>query len=139
MDGGVPATGQIYTWGFCTHGQLGLKEKTLGAKEYIEVPTNAGYGSALTDVELRAAACGHFHTVVADSKGNVYSFGRNDRGQLGRETGDDADEAIERRGFVPRTIWSLRSQVIVDLACGAFHCLARTLDGALLSATKREE
>ncbi|CAE8657066.1 unnamed protein product [Polarella glacialis] len=122
--------GQIYTWGFCTHGQLGLKEQILGAREYIEVPTHCGVGSVLSDIEVKAAACGHFHTLVVDSRGNLYSFGRNDRGQLGR--GDDC-EGTEKPGAVPRRLKILSTSIISDVTCGAFHCLAVTVDGALLS------
>lgn len=124
--------GLIYTWGFCTHGQLGLKESVLGAREYVETPTHAGPGSVLRDVELRSAACGHFHTLAVDMKGNVYAFGRNDRGQLGRG-GDDCEEVAAGTGFVPRRVLSLKRVIITDVVSGAFHCLARTADGWMIS------
>lgn len=123
--------GQVFTWGFCTHGQLGLKEKILGAREYVEVPTHAGPGSVLSEIEVKAADCGHFHTIVADTKGNLYSFGRNDRGQLGR--GDDIDDPKERPGAVPRRIKTLSTSIVCEVSCGAFHCLAATADGSLFS------
>uniref|UniRef100_A0A7S4QT18 RCC1-like domain-containing protein n=1 Tax=Alexandrium monilatum TaxID=311494 RepID=A0A7S4QT18_9DINO len=124
--------GQVYTWGFCTHGQLGLREKILGAREYVDAPAHVGAGSALSGIEVKAAACGHFHTLLADARGNVYAFGRDDRCQLGDS--DDAPLAEgQRRGHVPRRIKSLATHVVVDVACGAFHCLALTADGALLS------
>jgi len=126
------AEGQIYTWGFCTHGQLGLKETILGAREYVETPTNVGVSSALSNRVLQAAACGHFHTLVVDLRGNVYSFGRNDRGQLGHG-GDDDCEALAGTGSVPRHVKSLSRSIVVDVACGAFHCLARTADGVAFS------
>ena len=75
-EAAAPASlgGQIYTWGYCTHGQLGIKEQILGMREYIEKPTRAGTSSQLRDVELRTAACGHFHSLVVDVSGNVFSF-----------------------------------------------------------------
>lgn len=126
--------GQIYTWGFCTHGQLGLKETVLGAREYVEVPTHAGPGTVLRNVELRDVACGHFHTVALDSLGNVFAFGRNDRGQLGGGCDDDeSGEVAAGTGAVPRRLKGLRHCIIKDVTCGAFHCLARTADGTIYS------
>lgn len=123
--------GQVYTWGFCTHGQLGLKEKVLGAREYVELPTQAGSDSVLSDAEIRGVACGHFHTLAVDTRGNVFAFGRDDRGQLGH--GGENDEVVESRGAVPRRVKSLAHYVVKDVACGAFHCLALTVDGTVLS------
>eukprot|EP00929_Paragymnodinium_shiwhaense_P087073 TRINITY_DN47380_c0_g1_i1.p1 TRINITY_DN47380_c0_g1~~TRINITY_DN47380_c0_g1_i1.p1 ORF type:complete len:1441 (-),score=298.02 TRINITY_DN47380_c0_g1_i1:221-4543(-) len=130
----VKPLGQIYTWGFCTHGQLGLKEKVLGAREYVEVPTHAaGPGSALESVQLITAACGHFHTTVVDNKGNAFTFGRDDRGQLGRGGDDDDEDILDKRGAVPRRVKSLSSTVVIDVSCGAFHCLVLTSERTLIS------
>ena len=72
-----------FSWGFCTHGQLGIKEETLGFREYVEVPARCGDGPPLDSIRPRGAACGHFHTLVVDERGTVFAFGRGDRGQLG--------------------------------------------------------
>lgn len=125
--------GQVYTWGFCTHGQLGLKEKILGAQEYVNVPTHiGGDGSVIADSEIKAAACGHFHTVVVDSHGNAFAFGRDDRGQLGHG-GEDDEMTTEKRGAVPRRLKNLSHSIIVNVVCGAFHCIALTADGEMIS------
>lgn len=123
------AKGNLYTWGFCTHGQLGLKEQQLGAKEYVEVPTRAGDASPLANADLRTADCGHFHSCVVDVQGNIWSFGRNDRGQLGVS---DA-EVREGHGFMPRRIPAMASSAVLEVKCGAFHCLAMTVDRTLFS------
>eukprot|EP00928_Gymnodinium_smaydae_P044325 TRINITY_DN29572_c0_g4_i2.p1 TRINITY_DN29572_c0_g4~~TRINITY_DN29572_c0_g4_i2.p1 ORF type:complete len:1067 (+),score=158.31 TRINITY_DN29572_c0_g4_i2:60-3260(+) len=124
--------GQIYSWGFCTHGQLGLKEQILGAREYVDTPTHVGLDSALSEVELKGAACGHFHSLTVDSAGNVYAFGRDDQGQLGGGAAlEDSEESL--RGAVPRLVRSLSHLIIADVGCGAFHSLARTADGCLYS------
>jgi len=129
------SSGHLYTWGFCTHGQLGIKEKILGAREYVDVPTHAGLGSHLSDADLRVADCGQFHSIVVDTRGNVFTFGRNDRGQLGRGA-DDIDEVVIGKtgpGAVPHRVKSLSHEIVVDVACGAFHSLIRTADGSLVS------
>lgn len=133
LEPGKERQGQIYTWGFCTHGQLGLKETILGAREYVEIPTHAGPGSILRDVEIKNVSCGHFHTVVVDVNGNVYAFGRNDRGQLGRGGEEEDGDVSATHGAVPRRLRSLARSIVTSVTCGAFHCLARTADGVAVS------
>lgn len=44
--------------------------------------------------------CGQYHTVVATNEGNVFSFGRNDSGQLGFEASDPiVSKPTEIRNF----------------------------------------
>jgi alpha-tubulin suppressor-like RCC1 family protein len=35
---------------------------------------------------IAQAACGYYHTIVKRDTGEIYAFGRNDKGQLGIDT-----------------------------------------------------
>lgn len=48
---------------------------------------------------VRAVACGDAHTLVVTDDGALYSFGRNQNGQLGLGTTEDA--------FAPRRVEAL--------------------------------
>ena len=47
---------------------------------------------ALSGIHVVAAACGDTHTLVLTDAGQVYSFGRNQNGQLGM--GSDVDSLV---------------------------------------------
>jgi alpha-tubulin suppressor-like RCC1 family protein len=71
--------GQIYSTGFNDNGQLGLGDNATKNK-----PTLV---SALEDEKIVDIACGYYHTLAKLVNGEVYSFGRNDKGQWGIDEG----------------------------------------------------
>ena len=46
--------------------------------------------SAISGIEIVEVACGDTHTVAISAEGRLYSFGRNQNGQLGLGTSHDA-------------------------------------------------
>lgn len=60
----------------------------------------------------------------------VYTFGRNDFGQLG--TGDTVDRKL------PSLVDSLRGQCITSLACGQYHTVVGTVEVGVLSCGKND-
>lgn len=69
--------GSLYSSGFNDNGQLGLGDKLHRNSPYIV--------SALENEKVVDVACGYYHTLAMLDKGDVYSFGRNDKGQCGIE------------------------------------------------------
>lgn len=65
--------GHIYSSGFNDNGQLGLGDKNHRNSPII---VNALENEKIVDV-----ACGYYHTLARTDKGDIYSFGRNDKGQ----------------------------------------------------------
>lgn len=66
-------------------------------------------------------ACGADHTVAVDDKGDVYSWGVGNYGNLGH--GSTADQ------FRPKAIERLKGMLVISIACGAKHTLCCTRKG----------
>ena len=71
----VTEEGNVYTCGNNENGQLGLKDTR---SRYM--PTVL---EELSQYHFRDVACGYYHTLALTEQGEVFVFGRNDRGQLG--------------------------------------------------------
>ena len=71
----LDANGNVWTAGWNEHGQLGRTDSN--ASTFTQVTVGDG-------VKIKAIAAGSYHTVLLDSKGNVWTAGYNDYGQLGR-------------------------------------------------------
>lgn len=68
---------------------------------------------------------GYQHGLLLTDEGIVYSWGQsNFSGQLGRE-------AKEKECEKPTMISELSKEIVVQVACGKYHCLALTEDGKL--------
>ena len=73
--------GTVFSCGFNDNGQLGLKDnKPRYCYSHRNTPTK------ITDIELKfikGVSCGYYHSMLVTDQGEVYAFGRNDKGQLG--------------------------------------------------------
>lgn len=75
-------SGQVFTFGSAVSGELGLGKN-------IHERRKPGNLKTLNDVPIVAVECGGQHSLALDRNGNVYSWGVNDQGALGRETDED--------------------------------------------------
>lgn len=103
----------IYSWGWGDFGRLGH-----GDCKDAFVPTPI---STLSGKVVVSLACGDTHTLLATSCGALYSFGRNQNGQLGHGTTSDDLE--------PRQVEALSEKRVTKVACGAEHSVCCTDDG----------
>ncbi|KAK1169774.1 X-linked retinitis pigmentosa GTPase regulator-like isoform X1 [Acipenser oxyrinchus oxyrinchus] len=71
----VTDNGKLYMFGSNNWGQL-----CLGTKNTVNKPTCV---KALKSEKVKLTACGRNHTIVYTAKGNVYTAGGNNEGQLG--------------------------------------------------------
>jgi alpha-tubulin suppressor-like RCC1 family protein len=78
-----------------------------------------------------AAVGGDAHSAVLTAAGRVYTFGANDRGQLGRESAEAASPLNPRRrgGDVPGLVSALVNARVTHVSCGDAHAVARTALG----------
>ena len=83
---GVASDGNTYAWGANDSGKLGqYTDKTNMQKTPTRVPLPDGVASGFTYTQV---AAGGTHVLAIGSDGIVYSWGANDRGQLGNGSKD---------------------------------------------------
>ena len=109
--------GEVYTWGWGDNGQLGLGADTSHRDVPTRVPELGG---------IVAVGGGGYFSVALGAEGKVWTFGRNNYGQLGL-----GDSGLGTERGVPTVVEGLRE--VVDVAAGSFHRLAVTADGAMYS------
>lgn len=124
--------GQVYAFGHNDFGQLGNPDRTVGLEanplpEPVALPGENG--------PVTQTAAGYGHSLVVTSTGQLYSFGENDYGQLGRTTNSGTGNANP----VP-TLVSLPSgsAPVTEVAAGTYFSLAVTSDGQLYSFGENE-
>ncbi|CAH1776574.1 unnamed protein product, partial [Owenia fusiformis] len=100
--------GEVYTWGKGDYHRLGH-----GTDEHVRRPRKV---SGLQGKKVVSISCGSLHCVACTDKGEVYTWGDNDEGQLG----DGTTNAIQR----PRLVANLQGKKINRVACGSAHSLA---------------
>jgi RCC1 and BTB domain-containing protein len=114
--------GRVYVWGSNTYGQLGngaLKNsqepilvESLLREKIIDISTGDNYSGVVTD------------------KGEVYTWGFGNEGQLGH--GDKSDQ------FLPRKVANLKEK-IKTISCGGAHTALLTESGKLLMVGRGRE
>ena len=114
---------KIYTWGLNTYGQLGIGN-TYNQSSPIAVSTSG----VLSGKVIEKVSAGDSAILALDSNGVVYSWGRNNAGQLGiNSTTNATSPALVVSNGV------LNSKVIVDIAEGKEHSLALDSNGIVYS------
>jgi len=96
-----------------------------------QMQTEAAAGSQTASVsgdsrmdQIVQLSCGYYHTVALTSEGKLYSWGREDYGQLG------SGSRVNRRR--PQRITQIPENVIAA-ACGSYHTLLLTEDGSVFA------
>lgn len=100
----VTRDGRLFAFGYNYRGQLGL-----GTTASEVVPRLV---KGLLSKKVRSAACSYHHSAVICSDGSMFTFGRNDCGQLGH------GDCIDRK--TPQLVTNINIPV-VSISCGQFH------------------
>jgi alpha-tubulin suppressor-like RCC1 family protein len=116
--------GKVYAWGSNAEGQLG-NDSTTNAHS----PVGISLDNVIPNYHARAVAiaAGECHSVVLDLTGGLFTWGANDRRQLG-------DGSTNSRSRVPVAVdWSAfdPADAPLALASGNGHTLVRTGNGRL--------
>ena len=82
---GVKTDGTLWTWGHGSDGQLGLGALTPIAN----IPTQVG-----TDTNWAKAVCGINHSLALKTNATLWSWGKNERGELGLGTNSTTDITV---------------------------------------------
>ncbi|XP_061577145.1 E3 ISG15--protein ligase HERC5-like [Cololabis saira] len=110
--------GQVYAWGKNSRGQLGLGRRKSG----ITPPTHVWCLSSMPLVQVSAGGEQSFALSVS---GAVFSWGRNDCGQLG--LGDTEDRST------PTSVQCLNLKKTSYIACGKDHTAILTKGGVVFT------
>lgn len=91
-------SGRVLTIGQGDVGQLGLSEDVMERKRPASLKEVDG-------VNFVQVTCGGMHSVAVTRNGEVYTWGCNDDGALGRPTtGDDGEEYLPRKVSLPENV-----------------------------------
>jgi alpha-tubulin suppressor-like RCC1 family protein len=121
----VTSGGQLYTFGEDTYGELGYRPKggeyaVSAAPRLVTLPGAVG--------SVTQAAAGQQFSLAVTSSGQLYSFGDNFFGQLGKAT----HKLTDRPNPTPALVTLPGATgAVVRVAAGAFHSLALTASGQL--------
>ncbi|XP_058922820.1 E3 ISG15--protein ligase HERC5 isoform X1 [Kogia breviceps] len=110
--------GVLFAWGQNLDGQLGV------GRTFASIPTPQVV-EHLSGVPLVQISAGEAHSMALSMSGNIYSWGRNDCGQLGLGHTDNKDS--------PSLIEVLGDQKVEFLACGGSHTALLTKGGLVFT------
>lgn len=117
-------TGNVYSWGSGTQGQLGrpvLDHYSLNAL------TPSSFGLPKNSIE--AIWCGAYHSFALDKRGRIFAWGLSNFGQTGIETGLWEDSVIVKRLTVVKNLAGKR---VMGIQGGLHHSIACMIDGECL-------
>ncbi|XP_044469876.1 ultraviolet-B receptor UVR8 isoform X2 [Mangifera indica] len=106
---------EVYSWGWGDFGRLGHGNSS---DLFTPQPIKALHG-----LRIKQIACGDSHCLAVTMEGEVQSWGRNQNGQLGLGTTEDA--------LVPQKIQAFQGVSIKMVAAGAEHSVAVAENGDL--------
>ena len=99
--------GNVYGFGNNEYGQIGLGKLNKKYKNFELCKTKI-------DENIKYIQCGYNFSCILDIYGNVYAFGKNDKGQIG-------NNGIERCYYEP---WKLvYPKNVKVMKCGRFYCI----------------
>lgn len=115
--------GTVHSWGANNAGQRGTG--VVGGSQLVP---SAAAGGAITGVQIAQIATGAYHVVAVDDDGKVYTWGDNERGQLGDGTYADSPSplAVQTGGVID-------GKVAMSVAAAGFASYAVTNEGTLYS------
>jgi alpha-tubulin suppressor-like RCC1 family protein len=113
--------GQVFSFGRSDNGQLGL-----GNKEDREIPTLLEYPEL---GRIIAISAGYFHSLILNSQGQVFAFGSNGNGELGKDYQDSS--LVAKCINTPVLIKSPLIGKIVAISAGDHHSLIINTKGQI--------
>ena len=127
----LKSDGTVWAWGGNTFGQLGDNTTT---ERWTPVQVQGPGGTGVLG-NIAAVAAGYYHTAALKADGTVWTWGRNDEGQLGDNTTTDRWVPVQVLG--PGGTGVLNG--IVALAGGYHHTIAVKADGTVWAWGRNDE
>ena len=120
----------VYTFGFNDYGQLGNRSNS---SRNSPVPVVDNNGDIVEDII--AVSCGGEHTAILKSDGTIYTFGRNDYGQLGSGYSYQNSNIPLKVEYIYEDGLGLSNigKDVIAVSCGYSHTLILKSDGTVIS------
>ncbi|KAL6766701.1 hypothetical protein ACKKBG_A37020 [Auxenochlorella protothecoides x Auxenochlorella symbiontica] len=120
-EAATPPAGELLVCGATDYWAIG-RTKDVRADVYpnLQLPHKFKAMQGIR-VSFIAAGSSAFHSVIADTEGRCYTWGRNDKGQLG------LGDTVTRN--VPTLVPGLKGKKVVGGGCGRHHTVVFTDDG----------
>ncbi|KAL0585650.1 hypothetical protein ABG067_004573 [Albugo candida] len=112
----ISESGELYTFGMNDCGQLGL--------DHTQHQSTPQLVKALLGHQVSMVSCGLYHMVLCTAKGELFTCGKNDYGQLG--LGHNKQVKTPTQVVLP-------NELICFVACGYYHAIAITSTGLTYS------
>ena len=116
----LASDGSIYSWGYNSDGELGRETITTPSARPGKVDTPTG-------IRFTRITSGYDYCMAFDTDGNLYSWGGNGHGQLGRDT---STTPADSPGKVDPPAAGVRYMQVI---AKGMHCLALDSNGVLYS------
>ena len=114
----LDSDGVVYAWGRNASGQLGTGDNTNSSVPVVV--------SALSSKVVNSITAGESFSAALTSASEVYTWGKNNLGQLGNGSGVESNLPIEIS-----STGDLSGKTITRLVAGGFHALALDSNGSL--------
>jgi alpha-tubulin suppressor-like RCC1 family protein len=118
--------GEVYAWGQNGSGQIGNDNNK---DQLIPFKINS-FG----EEKIEAISCGSKHSLALTKSSHVFSWGLNDKGQLGNGEGEDSN--------VPKVVKvedeNKKSVICTKISCGSKHSLLLSSDGEIYAFGNNE-
>ncbi|XP_054807132.1 uncharacterized protein LOC129309533 isoform X3 [Prosopis cineraria] len=119
--------GLLQAWGYNEYGQLGRGVTCEGLQRAHIITAYAKFLDETPElVKITKVSCGEYHTAAMSDKGEVYTWGLGNMGQLGHSSLQYGDKEL-----LPRRVVALDGVFVKNVACGGMHSCALTKEGAL--------
>ncbi|XP_028755927.1 ultraviolet-B receptor UVR8-like isoform X1 [Neltuma alba] len=119
--------GLLQAWGYNEYGQLGRGVTCEGLQGARIITAYSKFLDETPElVKITKVSCGEYHTAAISDKGEVYTWGLGNMGQLGHSSLQYGDKEL-----LPRRIVALDDIFVKNVACGGAHSCALTKEGAL--------
>jgi len=113
----ICSKGDLYVWGSCQTGKLGLGAMTEKQECYCSIPSKLEF-SGINNITR--VSCGASHTACIRSDGKLFVWGCGNGGRLGLGSQEMGIQLL------PRLIESVIHETFVDISCGHYQTIAIT-------------
>jgi len=115
----IDSEGKVYAWGYNNSGQLGNNSTTNS-----NIPVQVNTSGVLAGKTITAISVGDYYSMALDSAGKVYTWGRNDSGQLGNNSTTNSSVPVQVNAS-----GVLAGKTITTIAAGGYHSLTLDSEG----------